>query len=177
MRSRGQSGFTLFEIMIVFVIIGLVMVLAIPALDRASPKYALRAAAREVAGTINAARGTAIGKGKLMGIGYDLDRDAYRLYGQPADGARGEPPFGLVPLDTWNPLGRYVRFVGIEAQGVGRYQESGVLNVRFDPTIIDGSHVIHLENSIGQIYSVKYNAFVGTAEVLRDRVGFEEGRP
>ena len=57
MRSRGQSGFTLFEIMIVFVIIGLVMVLAIPALDRASPKYALRAAAREVAGTINAARG------------------------------------------------------------------------------------------------------------------------
>jgi len=174
MRLRAgssQSGFTLVEIMAVIFIVGLMMGIVVPALDNMGPGTSLRAKAQDISSSIELMRGTAIGQGRPTGIAYDLDGGRYRLFRTSL-----EDPLKLEPFGRVRQLGRFVKFRGIQPQGI-RYQTSGELRVRFDPTGIDGSHIIHLENTRGQVYSVKYNALTGRASVVRGEAVFEEAKP
>ncbi|MFC1707759.1 prepilin-type N-terminal cleavage/methylation domain-containing protein [Planctomycetota bacterium] len=174
LHPKREKGFTLVELIVVIVIIATIMAFVIPAIDRITPKHSLRAAARDIAGTIDLVRGTAAGKGRVMAVYYDLDAGTYTIYGPPPEGELGERPWGLAPVGTRRKLPRFVHFVGIQPEGL-RYQTSGELKVRFDPLAIEGSHIIHLENTKEQTYSVKYNAFLGQAVTLRGEAEFEDG--
>lgn len=173
-RAPCQRGFTFIELMIVLLIVGLCATVVAPALMNMSPTQNLRSAAHDLAATIDLLRGTAIGRGQPTGIVYDIDANAYRIYG-PSGGAAGGAQ-ELVPIGPTRRLGRHVRFVGIQPQGL-RYQQSGTLRVRFDPMSVHGSHIVYLENTKEQRYSVKYNAFIGQALAVRGEAEFEEAEP
>lgn len=167
----AERGFSFIELMVVIGIMLLAIGIVTPALQGMSPRYSLEAAAKGVAASIELQRGTAVGQGKLMGLVYDLDAGAYRLFSPDP-----ENPNRLAPVGRWRELGRHVRFRGVQPQGL-RYQQGGSLRVRFDPSGVGGSHIVHLENTKGEVMSVKFNAFIGHASVGRGEAEFEEARP
>ena len=59
-RTAHTHGFTLFELLVVIVIIGLVSSLALPRFTQALPGVELKRAARDLAATLRIARGDAI---------------------------------------------------------------------------------------------------------------------
>jgi prepilin-type N-terminal cleavage/methylation domain-containing protein len=173
---RGERGFTLIEIIVVLAIVALVLTLAVLRIDHLSPKYAVRAAAREVGGLIDLAPGTAAGKGRRTAIEYDIDQGLYRLYGPPPPGEEGSGPWGLAPAGPPKSLPRGVRFRGAYAHAKGmQLQTSGVLRVRFDPLSIEGSHIVYVENDFqgGKQWSVKYNALLGSCDYVEGLAEFE----
>ena len=171
-----KTGFTLVELIAVVVVIGLLLVVVVPAADRISPKYALRAAAREIGSGIELARATAARSGRPAALLYEIDRRTYRLYASPKPGEpQGDGPWGLSQAGPTRSLPAGIRFRGILPQGL-RFMESGELAVRFDPLSIDGSHIVYLENEQAKTISVKYNALIGTADYVDGTAEFEEVR-
>lgn len=175
-KQSSQRGFSLIEIIVVLAIVGLMLTLVVMRIDHLSPKYALRAAAREVGGMIDLARGSAVGKGKRMAIRYELDQGRYQLFGPPPQGERGNGPWGLAPVGVPKTLPMGTRFRGLYAHTKGRgVQERGRLDVAFDPLSLEGSHIVYVENDFegGKMISVKYNALLGSCDYVDGQAEFE----
>ncbi len=79
---RAQKGFTLVELLVVLLILGVLLALAPPVFNRALPGLELRAAAREVAATLREARGRAIRANQEAAVAFDLAEGVYRLEGK-----------------------------------------------------------------------------------------------
>ena len=79
---RAQKGFTLVELLVVLLILGVLLALAPPVFNRALPGLELRAAAREVAATLREARGRAIRANREAAVAFDLAEGVYRLEGK-----------------------------------------------------------------------------------------------
>ncbi|HSR72823.1 MAG TPA: GspH/FimT family protein [Kiloniellales bacterium] len=77
MVRRKPSGFTLVELLVVLVLLGLMLTLAPIAFQRLVPGIALEAAAREVAATLRAARGDAIRLGRETTVLVDTETGRY----------------------------------------------------------------------------------------------------
>ena len=74
-----RGGFTLVELVVVVLIVGLIMMLAATRLDFMVPKYRLRGAAREVASTAKQGKARAAATGKDVYLEVDLSRGQYWL--------------------------------------------------------------------------------------------------
>jgi prepilin-type N-terminal cleavage/methylation domain-containing protein len=175
MMSRQHRGFTLIELIVVMAIVATILMMVTMRIEHLSPKYALRAAAREVGATVDLARGTSAGRGTMTAIEYDLDHGLYTLYGQRKDGQPGNGPWGLEQVGAPRSLPRGVRFKGLFAneKGLGM-QQRGVKRVRFDPLSIEGSHIVYLESEATQKQiSVKYNALLGSCDYVDGTAEFE----
>jgi general secretion pathway protein H len=79
-RAR-TDGFTLLELLVVLVILGLTVTLAVPVFTRAMPGVEAKAAAREVASLLRAARSLAIAGNREVTVAVDLDRRTVDLAG------------------------------------------------------------------------------------------------
>jgi prepilin-type N-terminal cleavage/methylation domain-containing protein len=167
---RKRRGFTLIELIVVMAIVATILMMVTLRLDGMTPKYALRAAAREVGATIDLARGTSAGRGVMTGIEYNVDQGVYTLYGPAHDGTPG-----LFPVGAPRTLPAGVRFRGVYAHAKGQSaQGSGVLQVRFDPLSLGGSHIVYLESTVtGKQISVKYNALLGSCDYVDGTAEFE----
>src|SRR5436190_12518669 len=71
---RNRSGFTLIELVLVCVIIGIMVGLAATRLDLLVPKYRLRAAARDVAAVLKQGKARAAAQGKDCYFEVDLSQ-------------------------------------------------------------------------------------------------------
>jgi len=78
-RRRASRGFTLIELVVVVLIVGLIMMLAATRLDFMVPKYRLRGAARELASTAKQGKARAAATGKDVYLEIDLSRGSYWL--------------------------------------------------------------------------------------------------
>lgn len=97
MRSR-RSAFTLIELMLVAVLLGVIAAIAAPRIGAILPRVSLQAAARQVADDVRAAQAYAVDRGRVVYLEYDLDEGAVRLCA--ADAASRPPALDPLPQDV-----------------------------------------------------------------------------
>lgn len=78
-----QQGFTLLELLVVLLIMGLMLTLAPPVFERVMPGVGLKSAAREIAGGLREARGVAIRDNRDIALIVDTEKKAFSLAGDP----------------------------------------------------------------------------------------------
>lgn len=89
--SNGARGFSLLELLVVLVIIGLSVSLVLPSLAGGLSSLRLKAAAREVSATLRYARSLAVSMGKEQVMNLDIDAGKYWL-NQDTVNIRSLPP-------------------------------------------------------------------------------------
>jgi len=172
---RG-AGFTLFEIIIVVLLIGILLAGGAVSMQGAIPKYRLRSAARGVATTIEHTRLMSVTRGAWLGIRYVLtpgSRDSsslpyYQVIPPPPDDNPDLPPEDREGLSK-QELPHGVRIAQVILGGNQRV-DRGSVNVLFSPMGNSGSHIVVLQGEGDRVLSVKLNAITGLMD-------FVEGPP
>jgi prepilin-type N-terminal cleavage/methylation domain-containing protein len=168
-----RKGFTLIEIILVLVLIGILFGVVVPKVENLTPKYALRAAARSIGSQLEYVRSNCILRRQTFGISYDFELNRYRVIMPPPE---GDPD---LPLEEWprtepTKLPSLVRFHGVVLADNSVYlaEDEREVTVLLDPLGTTGSHVAILEDDVGHILSVKFNALTGTVDFYEEAVGF-----
>jgi prepilin-type N-terminal cleavage/methylation domain-containing protein len=170
--AGGRGGFTLVELMIVVVIVGLMAGLAVTRMDFLVPKYRLRGAAREVAGAFKQARSRAVGTGKDVYVELDLPRGQYWIlvaFPKPAEPGEAVDPKALEyqPMQQ-QTLPDGVRFVDA-IQGAKDRVETGRARLKVSPFGSSMHMIVNLKNTDDREMALRMNGLTGA-------VTFHEGR-
>ena len=176
LSSKCRRGFTLIELMVVIVILGIIATVIAPNIDRISPKYSLRAGAREIASTIEHCRSQSALTGETYSIVYDLDQMRYWIllpvkmdeYGQPSEEDR-EPvrPPRLLPTG--------VKIVDVTTLDNENHTD-GEVQIDFSPFGNTGSHIVLIQyedNEELKIW-VRTNALLGFTTFHYKEIFFAE---
>jgi len=134
---RRARAFTLVEMLAVGIILALIAALALPAADRWSPAYRLRAAALAVERRLALARALALEHDRAYRVCYDLDKA--ETWAEPAE-PDGEP----VERER---LPEGVRFERVETAAVEARE--GVVAVEVRPSGLVEPHAVALAMSSG----------------------------
>lgn len=144
-REAAEAGFTLLEVTLVLLILGVMITFAAPRLRDPSTQE-LRSHVRRLATTFRFLRNEAILNGRIYLLNYDLDQQRYWI---TIEGVPGEvaPPvaneLGLFadPVSLPNT----VAFSDIVFQGIGKLAE-GQMFTRFFPDGYVEPTVVHMDN-------------------------------
>lgn len=163
-KSSSRDGFTLFELLIVLMLLGLFGSLLFSRLGDFLTDGDLRAASRTVIHQIQRFRAAAAYSRSDRYLGLDIDRNtmyAVDSSGKPVEEAGDGGSFQEI-MEKPLPLG--VRLEDVVILNRGKIQE-GVARIRFSP---DGSAervLIHLRNTDDKVYTLQMNPFTGTVRV------------
>lgn len=174
--GAGFRGFTLVELMVVVVIVGLMVGVAATRLDFMVPKYRLRGAAREVAGLFKAARSRAAGSGKDVYVEIDLPRGLYWMlvaFPKAAEGIEAADPKALEyqPVQQ-QALPEGVKFVDV-IQGAQERIDTGRARMRVTPFGSSAHLIVNMKNADDREISVKMNGFTGSITFFEGRMEAE----
>ncbi|NNG05464.1 MAG: prepilin-type N-terminal cleavage/methylation domain-containing protein [Inquilinus sp.] len=145
-RRRHSAGFTLVELLVVLLILGLMTAVAAPHIGGSLPRLETRTAAREVAAVLREARGVAIRDNREVVVLVDLDA---RRVGVP----RGRRPVTL-------PAGLDLRLLTATVELAGR----GSGRIRFYPDGTSSGGRVTLAGP-GQVYDIRVDWLTGRVAV------------
>jgi prepilin-type N-terminal cleavage/methylation domain-containing protein len=80
MSKKSQAGFTMIEMLVVMVVLGVLATIAIPTFSRWYPNYRLRTATREIYSTIQAAKMTAVKENTNVVVWFDKDNETFGAF-------------------------------------------------------------------------------------------------
>lgn len=141
-RARRDAGFTLIEIGLVILIIGLVLALAIPRF-RDQGRAELMSQARKLAATFRFLQQEAILNGRVYRLNYDLDQQRYFV--TEADfGDAFLPTTGILAKDVTLPS--TVQLADIDVPDFGGKIYEGAGYTHFFPDGYVDPTVVHLAN-------------------------------
>ena len=155
-RTRPPPGFSMIELMLVVAILAVASMIIVPNLANLSPKYRLRAGARELAATVAQVRTDAILAGQAQAMVYDLDRQLYGARGLNEQGqpvAEGQEELLELPSE--------IRIAKIILPDEKTFS-SGRKALDIDPALAQGSHIIVLESETQETHYIKFNVLAGT---------------
>jgi len=163
---RARSGFTLIELMLVCVIIGIMVGLAATRLDLMVPKYKLRAAAREVASVLKQGKARAAAQGKDVYFEVDLSQGRYWILAPfPKPEEPGETrsvesrPLQYEPVFV-RQLPDGVHFIDVILGDKEKFT-SGRARVRLSAFGASSHVIMNLINADDVVIAVKMNGFTG----------------
>lgn len=170
-RQRARAGFTILELGIVLLILGMVTFAVSVSYDALVPRERLNTSVRELADILRQARSEAMSRNAEFLVEYDLLQHRYRMITPLAkDGSRwveGVDEEEFRYATQWEPLRPGVEFSQVTLAGTEFSGE--VVRVRFDPL---GSASDHLVTLAQPVYSTTF-----TVEVLplTGLIRFHEG--
>ena len=84
-----QTGFTLLELLVVLVLLGIIAVLVAPGLGGSLDNAKLKAAGRELLAALRVQRSEAIAQGRIITLRFSGDESSYRIDGESVHLAEG----------------------------------------------------------------------------------------
>lgn len=163
---RRRGGFTLIELILVCVIIGIMVGLAATRLDLLVPKYRLRAAAREVASVLKQGKARAAAQGRDVYFEVDLAQGRYWLLAAFPK----EDPYADPKTVASRPLEYQAVFVRTLPDGVHftdvilgdkDKSNSGIMRLRLSAFGASSHIIMNLVNADDVGISLKMNGFTG----------------
>jgi type II secretion system protein H len=148
--GKSHRGFTLIELMVLVVIMGIVSAMAIPNLSRSLANASLRAAARDLMTATQYARNYAVTHQTQTRLLLDTENNRYMLLARRTDDD-GQSQFAQMTLAMTGTreLGRGVKFGEVEIQPSTADEapsDDGESQVNFDPLGQADAAVIQLVN-------------------------------
>jgi prepilin-type N-terminal cleavage/methylation domain-containing protein len=157
----AQSGFTLLEIMIVVMILGLVAMLVVPRLFSVLDGDA-RSASRDVAGLVAALVQEAVASHTIHRLTFDLETNEYWVTTlSQAGGVLEESP----PVGAKRALPAEVRFEDVVTSHQGLVTEGRAFTQVFPSGIVTRT-TIHLEEHDRSHYTLTVNPITGRVTVV-----------
>lgn len=170
-HRHRPSGFTLFEMLMVVILLGLVSLIAFRPLDGLRPKTRLEAAARDLATTIRNAREQAILTSSHSGLRFDIDKGEYWIVlGDPEGRGRS---FFVESSDGLQEFGRQALTrqrlpEGVDFQDLqfteGSLYSSGLVGIEITPLGVFSEFLVHLRNEKETALTVHLNGIIGITE-------------
>lgn len=168
-RAFRRCGFTLVELAVVVVIVGLVTALVFARIESAIPSGRLRSTAAEIVAAARFARtATRLRRTEVL-LEYDLDRDVWAvstvIVGEDEEQV---PPGGLEPevlLSGALPRGIRIAAVHYSEDGLA---EDGIVTCSMRPSGAVGEHMVVLEDDSGAVAGVFVPALTGAAFLVED---------
>jgi prepilin-type N-terminal cleavage/methylation domain-containing protein len=149
--ARAPAGFTLVELMVVVVLLGLIGGVAVASWASLLPNQQFNSAIRNLSEVIHGTRSDAIARSREFRIQYDLDRDTYRVRTPFRVGggfARGDED----PERLWVRAGDLAA-AGIDLVQVAlddRVYRDGLVEVNFQPLGFASHHAIQLVQTFSE---------------------------
>lgn len=170
----GAAGFTVIEILVVIVIIGLITAMVVPNLGAFVPRARLDAAAKVLAANIDYLRSEARIQGKRYSLELDLDRGTWRRVLPPEERLTTEQDVqSLEPRqEEWSRLQEGVRIV-TAGNGNEGMAKGGTFALVFDHNgqTGDQSIVLQLADDPTMTWTVNIRGLTGQCEILEDFEG------
>ncbi len=161
-----EKGFTLIELVVVVLLIGLTMVLSVPRLRYAMLTDDLRGTVRRMVGTVRTLRNEAIREQKVYALHFDLESN--RLWADSADMTDEER---IAAHQKAFQLPKGVRVLDVWRSGKGK-EVAGEAVIRFTKKGYMEQSVIHLGAEDGRRFTLIFNPFLGRVKVLEEYIEF-----
>lgn len=164
--NPGEKGFTLIELVVVVLLIGLTMVLSVPRLRYAMLTDDLRGTVRRMVGTVRTLRNEAIREQKVYALHFDLESN--RLWADSADMTDEER---IAAHQKAFQLPKGVRVLDVWRSGKGK-EVAGEAVIRFTKKGYMEQSVIHLGAEDGRRFTLIFSPFLGRVKVLEEYIEF-----
>jgi len=179
MRISKKSGFTLIELVLVVLIMGIMVGLAATRLDFVIPKYRLRGAARDIGSILKQGKARAAAQGKDVYFEADLSQGRYWLLvpfpkleaGDDPRQVEGRPLEYQPIFDRTLPDG--IHFIDV-ILGEKEKTTSGRTRVRLSSFGASSHVILNLRNDDGKTVSLKMNGFTGMMSFSEEHQDAEE---
>jgi len=162
-----KKGYTLVELAVVAVLIGLMMTLAAPRLRNALLTDDLKAVARKMIGVIKNLRSEAIREQRDYALNFDLDSNRFWIsFRSMTDEERA------VAREEGSSLPADVRIHDVWIKGDGKKVE-GETRIRFTRRGYTQQSAIHLSSEDGREFTLVLSPFLGKVKVIERYVDFD----
>ena len=162
-----KRGYTLIELIVVLVLVGMMLTLAAPRLRNALLTDDLKGAARKMIGIINNLRNEAIREQRDYALHFDLDANRFWVsYGSMTDEERA------VASEEGASLPQDIRIHDVWIKGEGKMVE-GATRIRFSRRGYTQKSAIHLSSEDGRELTLVLSPFLGKVKVINKYVEFD----
>jgi prepilin-type N-terminal cleavage/methylation domain-containing protein len=159
MPCKNKNGYTLLELALVLVVIGMTLSFSLPRFRQALLTDTLKSSARRLVGTVEELREKAIRQQIDWFLYFDLETDSF--WSQDDDISKEE----LQKVRrTASSLAADVRVRDIWMRDQGSLSE-GIVKIRFNKKGYVNQAIIHLEDESGRQMSLLLEPFLGTIKI------------
>lgn len=99
-QARNARGYSLVELLVVVAMVGIILLVTMPALLQLMPQYRIRSAASETANNLRMIRQRAISTRTPWRVSFDFNNNRYRYY------MLKEPNLELKTADNWKAISK-----------------------------------------------------------------------
>ncbi|MCZ6793981.1 MAG: prepilin-type N-terminal cleavage/methylation domain-containing protein [Planctomycetota bacterium] len=142
---RRQAGFTLIELMVVMLLLGVAFTYGIINIDLLVPSASLDKAARDIGGMLRRLRSLAVFHGRSYKLEYDLDEHRYRVF-RPTSKTEQEEGMPEIVETDWFTLPDEISFENLQFSDKDEIS-GGTMEIEFTAKGAVVGHLVHLISS------------------------------